>query len=145
MECYELFQRNWKYGFIKVGEANFRRLNYILHYHIRPKTFPNKKEKAFALMSNGLGLQFITPEVLDLLRISASNVVEDFEGRRISLPRYYRKKYDIPNKDELSFKSRQWETLHDYARKKGLDEFQLVREMHMIDDLRKLMYNNESF
>lgn len=143
--CHDLINSNWKNGFITIGEANFRRLNYILHYHIRPKSCEGKKEKTFAIMSKGLGLQFITPEVLNNLKVSASNIVEDFEGRTISLPRYYRKKFDIPNKDEIAFKSREWETLHDYARKNGLSEYEYIKDLCHIDKLKREKYNNESF
>lgn len=140
-------QSQWKYGFVDATRANIKRLNYITHYHIRPKT--NDKysdQKGFQLFSKGLGCQYMTDEVIENIRKSASNIVEDFEGRTCSLPRYYRKKFDIPSKDEMQYKSHQWNFLTEYARKRGMSEFDIVREMHRVDDYKLQMYNEkESF
>lgn len=144
LDWYEVFRSEWHYGFVEVSRANIRRLNYITHYHIRPKThkkYPN--QKGFQLFSKGLGCQYMTDEVIENIRKSASNIVEDFEGRTCSLPRYYRKKFDIPSKDEMQFRSRQWNFLTEYARKRGMSEFDYVREMHRVDDYKIQMYNEE--
>lgn len=110
-------QTQWPYGFIKVDDISPARVNYVLHYHVRPKEIPyecpqvysydkkgNLKQdgKPFAISSQGLGLEFITSKaVQDKLKNSDDLVVHDMFYRSSILPRYYRKKMHIEKYGQL--------------------------------------------
>lgn len=144
LEYYEEITRIWKYGFVDMSVCNQRRLNYILHYHVRPKTNKSQpNQKAFQLISNGLGLQFITSEVLENIKKSCNNIVEDIEGRTISLPRYYKKKFDIPSKEGMDYKQKEFWTLQEFARKYGKDEFQILKEYKRLDNIIKTKFDSK--
>lgn len=85
-----LIDYNWNYGLTSVSRASYRRLNYILHYHTRPKEVDGRK--TFALYSKGLGMDFITSDMVQYLLNSNSSIIHDYNGHVYVLPRYYRKK-----------------------------------------------------
>lgn len=94
-----LFHSSWIYGFIKYSPANYRRLNYVLHYHTRPKE-PVKGLKTFQMFSNGLGRDFIYDEdgdfrndLLVYLK-SGGRVIQDLNGNYFVIPRYYTRKLE---------------------------------------------------
>lgn len=94
--CNEWLQLNWKRGFVSVSEVQSARINYITHYHTRPK-FPkplSKKtsKKPFVLSSQGLGSSAFD----DIVYIRGMPLVYDyFNGHYIILPSYYRRKLGI--------------------------------------------------
>lgn len=80
----------WSMGFVAVSRATYRRLNYVLHYHVRPKVVDNRP--TFSVMSKGLGLGFINADYLNYIMSSNSSVIHDYNGNIYVVPRYYRKK-----------------------------------------------------
>lgn len=88
----------WPFGFCSVSKCSYRRLNYVLHYHTRPKLVNGKK--TFQTFSKGMGLDYLTDEIINFLVSSKSKTIIDLNGGRYVIPRYYRKKlveqgYDI--------------------------------------------------
>lgn len=104
-------QKNWSFGYLKVDDISPARVNYVLHYHVRPKEVPydcpqvysyDKKGnirqdgKPFAISSQGLGLEFFMSKgVQEKLANSDDLVIHDMFYNRSILPRYYRKKFGI--------------------------------------------------
>lgn len=103
-------------GYIKVDNITPARVNYVLHYHVRPKEVPTDvKEiyerdnsgnirqagKPFAISSQGLGLEFISnPKLIETLKDSNEMIVHDMFYRSGRLPRYYRKKFGLQKLDQ---------------------------------------------
>lgn len=104
----DFLQSKWPYGFISVGTVCPASINYILHYHVRPKE-PIKGKRTFQRFSKGLGLSFLfdstkpkkgCPSVLSLKNQSVANALSKFNNRKVSdgightfiIPRYYVKK-----------------------------------------------------
>lgn len=87
----ELINRLWYKGFTYVLPVSTRRMNYVLHYHVRPKIVDNRK--TFAIFSKGLGLSIFNSEFIRNLAFkNGKMIVHDFEGNAFILPRYYIKK-----------------------------------------------------
>lgn len=104
-------------GFIKVDSISPARVNYVLHYHVRPKEIPDscpqvygydkkgnlKREgKPFAISSQGLGVEFFqSPGVQEKLNSDPDNyLISDMLYHRSVLPRYYRKKFGLVSLDQ---------------------------------------------
>lgn len=86
----------WRRGFVKVSPLNLARINYVLHYHIRPKKVNGKK--TFALFSKGLGSQlFNNQKLLDNIKQRGTQDyrLHNRAGSTTYIPRYYRKKYNM--------------------------------------------------
>lgn len=93
------FEACWSKGFVTMSMAHYYRLNYILHYHTRPKE-PLPGLKSFQLYSKGLGLNFlfnkdgsVNSSLLAYLQ-SGGRVVQDLEGNYYVVPRYYTRKLE---------------------------------------------------
>lgn len=104
------FEACWSRGFVTCSVAHYYRLNYILHYHVRPKR-PAPGLETFQLYSKGLGLNFlydrdgnVKPALLAYL-CSGGRVVQDLEGNYYVIPRYYIRKLEtLGLLDPKSFK-----------------------------------------
>lgn len=86
----ELIRNVWSVGFVSVSRCTYRRLNYILHYHTRPKLIDGRP--TFQLFSKGMGVDFINQELLRYLIDSESRIIHDYNGNVYVIPRYYFKK-----------------------------------------------------
>lgn len=92
----------WRRGFVKISPLNLARINYVLHYHIRPKEVNGKK--TFALFSKGLGAQmFNNQKLLDNIKQRGT---QDYQlhnraGSITYIPRYYRKKYNMKSPEGI--------------------------------------------
>ena len=141
---FDFCKSHWTQGNIELSECNARRINYICHYHIRPKHPKNAQFSVpcFQLMSKGLGLQFMTPRMLQYLQKSEDNLIHDMEGMTIPLPRYYRKKFDIPQKD-FNSASEDFLFVRDAARARGYDEFEYLRDIKCLDEFYLHKYSNQ--
>ena len=91
LEYYTLCCNLWPYGFVAPCRITYRRINYVLHYHTRPKE-PMKGLKTFVIQSKGLGLWFLDDKMIDYLVNTKSTTIKDYNGNTYVIPRYYRKK-----------------------------------------------------
>lgn len=89
-DVHYFIQSLWQHGFVSVARVTYRRLNYVLHYHVRPKIVNNKR--TFQLFSKGLGIDFIDDAMVKYLAETGATTVNDFNGNKYVIPRYYRKK-----------------------------------------------------
>lgn len=86
----------WKYGFVHIGNVTDASIYYTLKYALK-KTFQpynenddRKPEKA--LMSKGLGLNYLTPDMVKHFKEDVSRPVTFLGNKKLPLPRYYRDK-----------------------------------------------------
>lgn len=84
-----LIDRLWDKGFTSVSRASYRRLNYVLHYHTRPKKVDGRP--TFQLYSKRLGMSFIDKPYIRYLIANNTSLVHDYNGNVYVVPRYYRK------------------------------------------------------
>lgn len=84
-------------GFIAAAEVTPARVGYITHYHINPKDAPTSSaERCFAIQSQGLGSHIIeNQQLLKEIMKRDDYLIRDLNGDAITLPSYYRKKYNI--------------------------------------------------
>lgn len=89
-----LFEENWKKGFVKAGNVTYQSAAYVSSYiqkklgGIMAKQEYGGKEPPFQLQSNGIGEKWI----IDHENVALVNGVIHNKGKEIPLPRYYRKK-----------------------------------------------------
>lgn len=103
-ECEELVNKCWPHGHTLTKTAHPAGMNYVLHYHVRPK-FPFgdkvRDKKTFCVMSQGLGLSLIRDamgefdnNIVYTLQTSPIRKVCDRYGRTFVIPRYFTKKLE---------------------------------------------------
>lgn len=139
----------WRRGFVDCVRATYQRLNYVLHYHVRPKQVNGKK--TFARFSNGLGDNFIyddernfRSDILNYLQSCRYPIVQDFEGNYYVIPRYFVKKIqDAGYPVSSAFNDINYFTALDDAviRSLGVDDFYrvpFVDKLHLINDYYNL-------
>lgn len=90
LDYYNLLCENWHYGFSAPARVTYRRLNYVLHYHTRPKIVNGKQ--TFQCFSKGMGIDFLNEEMISYLETTGQTTVRDYNGNVYVVPRYYRKK-----------------------------------------------------
>lgn len=91
----ELIQAAWGNGFVDIGTVSGASVGYTMKYMWKKAWSPMHKnddrEPEFRLMSKGLGLNYITPEIVEWHKLDPENrvyVVAD--GKKITMPRYYK-------------------------------------------------------
>lgn len=104
----ELYCREaWPFGRVHIGYVEPRSINYVLHYHVRPKRpfGDNDPRQTFCLMSKGLGLAFIDNQLgllFNMLTQSNNRSVTNPYGDKFVIPRYLVRKlkdYGLPVKE----------------------------------------------
>lgn len=111
LDLQRCFDVCWNRGFVTFSRAYYFRLNYILHYHTRPKE-PVPGMKTFQIYSKGLGLNFLynkdgsVNQSLLVYLSSGGRVIQDLEGNYYVIPRYYIRK--LENLGYLEKKSFIW-------------------------------------
>lgn len=97
-------QPAWKRGQIHYGQVSAASVGYTLKYMFKDHKIPihknDDRQKEFSLMSKGLGLSYLTKNMVkwhkaDLLNRMYCNVEGD---KKIAMPRYYKDR--IYNRDE---------------------------------------------
>lgn len=81
-------------GKIDVDECNVNTIDYVLKYMIKTPSERSEREvpeKSF--MSKGLGLGIADKQFVDYIKTEKGNLVVNSRGTKISLPRYYNKKF----------------------------------------------------
>jgi len=85
----------WPYGLIQIdGDVNVNNIDYVLKYMVKHETDKKpEREKELCFMSKGLGLSALNDEQIRYIQAPDANMLINSRGKRIALPRYYRKKY----------------------------------------------------
>lgn len=92
-----LVSRHWHFGYTLAEPVNSPRINYITHYHSRPKKpdgVPSDARDPWVISSTRLGVFDVKHDVV--FRNGVPMVFNTFDGLWITLPPYYRKKFDMP-------------------------------------------------
>lgn len=55
----QMISQAWSYGFIYLGKVTEASIHYVTKYQINKTDFPNEAVKPFALISKGLGLDYV--------------------------------------------------------------------------------------
>lgn len=91
----------WKNGHVHHGTVTPASIGYTLKYMCKPRKLGRNdpRQKEFAVMSNGLGLGYLTDAVRKFHQASCKHLYTVADGKKISLSRYYKEK--IFSKDQL--------------------------------------------
>lgn len=90
----------WPYGDIHFGKVEPASIRYTVQYYDKGQWQPqhqrDDREPEFSRMSQGIGSNFLTPEVAKhFLSRPDKGYIYDNEGRKIAIPRYYKRRlYD---------------------------------------------------
>jgi len=156
----EHFERSWSIdlkplGQIHIGTITEASIGYTLKYICKDSQIPMHKNddrlKEFALMSKGLGSNYLTEKMLKWHKdkIEERIYVPLKDGKKAPLPRYYKQKiYDEFDKEKISF---HWKKKSDLLKDKEIAEhgdklqsfkeevyFNGNRKMKKIDNSQKL-------
>lgn len=81
----------WGRGIVHIDEANVNTIDYTLKYMMKDHDGQKNRERSW--MSKGLGLHALTDEQKRHIQAPEANNVINTRGRKVGLPRYYRKKF----------------------------------------------------
>lgn len=85
----ELIEKAWPYGHVDIADVSYQSCRYVAGYlHKKDNDYPSDfglRQRPFRVMSQGLGLGYVYGHFEQLWE----NRYIQFEGKRISLPRYY--------------------------------------------------------
>lgn len=105
-DCPELeLQKLWKFGAIHFGSLSMQSAMYTLKYIIQPKVkIEDGREPTRAQFSRGLGLAYLTTEMYYYHNPEGHEpeMFSVIDGRKVSLPRYYK------NKIFTKYQCRRW-------------------------------------
>lgn len=91
-------QKAWNLGHIHVGDVSEASIYYTLKYALKKSFQPKDKDSdddrkpEKALMSKGLGIDFLTPQMIKHFKEDPTRSVTLLGNKKIGLPRYYRDK-----------------------------------------------------
>lgn len=107
----QTIQDNWAQGDIHIGQVSEASVGYTLKYMFKDSRVPehNNDDRLpeFALMSKGLGIKYLTKEMVkwhkqDLLNRMHLTIAD---GKKVSMPRYYKSKiYTTEERGEIKAK-----------------------------------------
>lgn len=120
--------KTWQYGNISIGKLEHASVNYCLKYMSKDKKIPkykgDKRVPEFALMSKGMGDNYLTPENIKLHQENIEHMYCVFEnGTKTSLPRYYKQRiFDTLELEQIGkiFAFKRMENLRDTSVQKLL-------------------------
>lgn len=106
----QLIVDTWKHGHVHIGKVQDASIFYTLKYALKgswtPKKDPDddrKPEKA--LMSKGLGLSYLTPQMVKHLTDDVSRPVTMLGNKKVGIPRYYRDKIFTESQKKVRVKA----------------------------------------
>lgn len=88
----------WPQGIITIGQVEAASIGYCLEYITKPQIIPqwatDKRQKEFSLMSKGLGLNYLTPEIISWHKSDINHrfYVPIEDGKKIAMPRLFKQK-----------------------------------------------------
>lgn len=105
---------HWCHGMVHFGDVNEKTIYYTLKYinknlynpRIKDRDEMDTRKPEKALMSKGLGLSYLTPQMIDYLTADPSRCLTLKGGQKVALPRYYKHKLF---QDQEQFEQYQYE------------------------------------
>jgi len=99
----------WDNGHVTFGELNPASVGYTMKYISKPKRIPlhrnDDREREFALMSKGIGKDYLSTEIIAYHKADLLNrmVLTTEKGVKLSMPRYYKDKmYTFEERSEIA-------------------------------------------
>lgn len=92
LENPDYIQKAWGLGFTYSPPLTAGGVSYVLKYISKPRVKIDDKQPEFSLMSQGLGSNYMTPQIVSFHKSSPSKAYVVENGYKKSLPRYYKKK-----------------------------------------------------
>lgn len=95
-------------GHVHFGKVEPKSIRYTVQYYDKGDWYPKHKRDdrhpEFSRMSKGIGENFLTPQMVrHIIRHPEQGYIMDFEGRKIAIPRYYKRKiFDLLLGSELA-------------------------------------------
>lgn len=141
----------WKLGEVHIGSVTPQSVDYTLKYMCKPSRVPlhrnDTRVPEFSLMSKGLGLSYLTDEVIEWHNadIERAYIVRP-GGVKIAIPRYYKSRI-FP--DDL--RARQAAVFHDKARDDEFErqmQFQVEHgslDNYQVDKYARLMQARDAY
>ena len=86
----------WGHGHTMITHSNDLTINYVSGYimkdNIKPQTKWDDRQREFSLMSKGMGLSYLTPQMIKFYKDRELTAIQKENGHFISMPRYYKEK-----------------------------------------------------
>jgi len=147
----EHFERSWSIdlkplGQIHIGNITEASIGYTLKYICKDSQIPlhknDDRQKEFALMSKGLGSNYLTEKMIKWHKDKTEEriYVPLKDGKKAPLPRYYKQKmYDESDKEKISY---HWKKKSDLLKDQQIaehgDNLQCFKEQVYFNGQRKL-------
>lgn len=147
----ELIQNAWQLGQVHYGQLTEASVGYTLKYICKPGKIPmhrnDDRQPEFPLMSKGIGLNYLTSQMrswhlADLENRAYCNI-ED--GKKISMPRYYKKKLYDEDQQELVNHAQKKKFQEEEAKEieKQGDQYEWNQEQFKRQAFRKQIFNSK--
>lgn len=134
----------WKLGHIHIGNLSPASANYTLKYINKNKIKKHERDDRqdeFQLMSKKLGTNYMTEKMVEYHRKDINNrmfiTIED--GKKISMPRYYKDKIYTKQERKNAYKVRKEVEQHEYEKMDPWTAFQmeLKKDLEMLEKQRR--------
>lgn len=147
----EIIDKIWNKGAVHYGDVNGASIGYTLKYMIKDGKIPMHRNddrlREFGRMSKGLGLSYLTPEVITyhtkktaLLERSCCII----DGKKVSMPRYYKEKlYNEQQKLILQNNAKELQKKLDKDREKVDISREIQAHLHEQSKLFSSKYKNK--
>lgn len=137
----------WEHGHITVGQLTEASCAYTLKYISKASKIPEHKNDdripEFSNMSKGMGLNYVTEQQIEFHRADLNNRynIGLKDGKKISMPRYYKKHFYTENERDDIHKHLENQELMEYQKlndeqKKNLEYNRIAKGLKN-DDYRK--------
>lgn len=110
-EAWSIRDKNYKLqpiGHVHIGDANIKTIHYTLKYMMKGKHEAkhelDDREPVFSLMSKGMGLKYLTPEMIDFLKSGQLGYITLQGGIKAGMPKYYKDKLFTASQRKLMAK-----------------------------------------
>lgn len=94
----KLIDQAWSLGMVHYGTVTGASIGYCMKYISKPSKIPlhknDDRKKEFAIMSQGLGITYLSPSMVKWHLSDGPNrmYVTTLDGKKIGMPRYYKNK-----------------------------------------------------
>lgn len=143
----ENIEKTWKAGAVHYGTVSGASIGYTLKYMCKDGKIPMHRNDdripEFGRMSKGLGLSYLTPEVINYHKKKTAIIERchcTIDEKKISMPRYYKQKiYNEQEKLILQYNAKELENQLYLQREKNVDIKREI-EAHK-QEQQKLLFN----